>query len=119
MCGGVLQNHGRIQSGVYRGCEDFQVPGKNVGTVRRLMAVGPPECQEVTPIMESAGENSKEGGGGATNVRNFLSGGGPVSLTFLGGDLGFVRCDVPESGWDAHGIPKEDNRTEGIEEGGR
>ena len=40
--------------------------------------------------MESAGENAKEGGGGVMSVHNVLSGGGPGSITFWGGDLGFV-----------------------------
>ena len=61
--------------------------------------------------MESAGETSQEGGGGAMSVRNVLSGGGPGSPTFGGGDLGFVGGDVPETVGGARGIPKVDNGT--------
>ena len=63
--------------------------------------------------MESDGETVKEGGGGAISVRNVLSGGGPGSTTFWGGDLGFVGGDVPEAGGGSRGIPKEDNTIEG------
>ena len=47
--------------------------------------------------MELVGGADKEGSGGATGVRNVLSVGGPGSITFRGGYLGFVRVDVPES----------------------
>ena len=42
--------------------------------------------------MESAGETAKEGGGGATSVHNVLLVGGPGSITFWGGDLGFLEA---------------------------
>ena len=63
--------------------------------------------------MESAGETDIEGGGRATSVHNFLSGGDPGSIIFWVIDLGFVGGDVPEAGEVACGIPKVGNRTEG------
>ena len=62
--------------------------------------------------MESAGETTKEGGGGATSVRNILLGSGPGSLNFWGGDLGFVVGNVPEAGGAARGILKAYTRAE-------
>ena len=69
--------------------------------------------------MESSGENAKEGGGGATSVRNVLLGGGPGSITFWCGDLGIVVGNVPEAGGSAYGIPQADNGTEGKAAEGR
>ena len=63
--------------------------------------------------MDSAGETAKEGGDGATSVRNVLSGGSPGSISFWVRYLGFVGGNVREAGGGARGIPKEDNRTDG------
>ena len=54
-------------------------------------------------IMESAGENDKEGEGGAVSVRNVLLGGGSGSNDFWDGELGLVRGD---------GITNTDNGAE-------
>ena len=35
MCGGVIHPHGRRGGGVYRGGEEFQIPGKDVEPVRQ------------------------------------------------------------------------------------
>ena len=69
--------------------------------------------------MESDGETAKEGGGGVTSVRNFLSGSGPGSITFWVGDLVFVWGNIPGSGGGACGIPKADNWEEGSAAEGR
>ena len=102
---GVLQPHGGIRGGVYRGGGDFQIRGKDVGPVRRQLAGGP----QGTPSMELDGENSKEGGDGTTSVCHVLLGGGSGSITFWGGDLGLVGGDVPEDEGSASGLTKADN----------
>ena len=111
MRGGEIQIQRKRRSGVYREGGDFQVPGKDVGPVRRQMDGGPSECWESTLSMESAGETAKEGGSVSTSFRNVLSGGGPRSINFWGGDLGFVEGDVLEAGGAARGFPKADNST--------
>ena len=98
---------------MYKGGVYFQVPGKDVGPVRQQLDGGPSEFREGTPSTESAGETATEGGYRATSVRHVLSGGGPGSLTFGGGDLIFVRCNIPESVRGARGINISDNGTEG------
>ena len=60
--------------------------------------------------MESAGETDIEGGGRATSVHNFLSGGDPGSIIFWVIDLGFVGGDVLEAEGGAREFPKADNR---------
>ena len=67
---------------MYRGSGEFKIPGKDFGPVRKLLAGGPSECWEGTPSLESAGETTEEGGGGATSVHNVLPGGGPGSIIF-------------------------------------
>ena len=99
---------------------EFQIPGEDVGPVIRRLASGSLECREGTPILESAGETAKEGGGGSASVRNVLSGGGPVSITFWGRDLGLVGGDVQEPRGGARGIAKaykgeEDRMAEGLD----
>ena len=61
--------------------------------------------------LEPAGEADPEGGGGSTSVRHVLSGGGPGSPPFWGGDLGFDRGDVQEARGGTHGVTKADNGT--------
>ena len=97
----------------------FQVTGEDFGPVRKRLAGSPSEFWEGTPSMESAGETSSEGGGGATSVCNVLLGSGPGSITFWGRDLDFFRGDVLEDGGGARGNPKSDNSTEGSAEEGR
>ena len=77
------------------------------------------ECCENLPGLELYGEDALEVGVGTTSFRHILSAGGPGSLTFWGEDLGFVRGDVQESGGGTHGVPKVDNRTEGVATEGR
>ena len=77
--------------------------------VRQRLAVGPSERQEGPQGLEPAGEATPEGGGGATSVRYVLSGGGPGSPPFGGGDLGFVIGHVQEAGGGTRGFPKADN----------
>ena len=50
---------------MYRGVGYFQIPEKGVGTFRQQLSGGPPKFCEGMPSMDSAGENAKEGGGGA------------------------------------------------------
>ena len=111
MCVDVLQPHGIIRGGLYRGGVSFQVPSKDVAPVRRKLDGGPSECMKSTPSMESSGETAKEGGGGATSVRNFLSSFYPGRTTFWDGDLGFVAGNVLKTVGGALGITKADNRT--------
>ena len=66
---------------MYRGIRYFQIPGKHVGTVRRRLVRGPPECWEGTPSMELDGEATKKGGVRTVSVRNVLLGGGSGSIT--------------------------------------
>ena len=82
MRGGVLQTHRRIRGGVYRGGVYFQISGKYIGAVIQRLAGSLPKHREGTSSMELAGENAKEGGGGAMSVRNVLSVGGPGSIIF-------------------------------------
>ena len=49
------------------------------------------------------------GRGGDTSVRHVLSGGGPVSPPFWGGELSFVRGDVLEARGGPCDFPMEDN----------
>ena len=97
---------------------NFKVTGKDFGPVRRLSG-GPLEYQKGTPSMESGGETAKEGGGGDKIVHNVILGGGLGSITFWGGDLGFVRDDAPEAGKGACGILNSYNGTEGSTAEGR
>ena len=111
MCVDVLQPHGIIRGGLYRGGVSFQVPSKDVAPVRRKLDGGQSECMKSTPSMELSGETAKEGGGRATSVRNFLSSFCPGSTTFWGGELGFVAGNVLKTVGGALGITKADNRT--------
>ena len=43
------------------------------------------------------------------SVRNVLLGGGPVSITIWGRDLGLVGGDVLEAGGSARALPKANN----------
>ena len=98
---------------MFRGGGDFQVPGKDVGPVRRQLAGGPSKFWEGPSGLDPAKETAAEGWGGATSVCHILSVGGPRSLNFWGGDLVFVGGDVPEALGGTRGIPKADNGTEG------
>ena len=98
---------------MYRGGGYFQIPGKDVGPVRRQLASGPPKLLEGTPSMELSGESAKDGGGGAASVHNVLLGGVPGSITFWGRDLGL------EAGGGTRGISKADNGAEGKASEGR
>ena len=68
---GVFQPHGRRRCGVHRGGGEFQVPGKDVGPVRQILAGGPSECREGMTGLELFGIASTEGEGGAMSVRHF------------------------------------------------
>ena len=73
------------------------------------MSGGPPEFREGTASMESAGETDNEGVGGTASARNVLLGGGPVSITIWGRDLGLVGGNVLEAGGSARALPKANN----------
>ena len=66
---------------MYRDVGDFQVPGKDIEPVRRKLTGGPSEFGEGITSLELKRETAMEVGGGATSVRDVLSGGGPGSFT--------------------------------------
>ena len=63
--------------------------------------------------LELTREAATTGGVGATSVRHVLSSSVPVSPTFLGGYLGFVRGNIKESRGRLRGIPTVDNKAGG------
>ena len=65
------------------------------------------ERQEGPQGLELAGEAAPEGRGGAMSVCHVLSINGPDSPPLWGGDLGFVRGNVPKDGGGTCRFPKE------------
>ena len=50
------------------------------------------KIREGVPSLGPDRENAKDRGGGPASVRNVLSGSGAGSITFGGGDLGFLEA---------------------------
>ena len=91
----------------------------DLGPVRQRLTDGPSKRWEGPQVLETSGEAAPEGGGGSTSVCRVLSGSGPDSPHFWGGDMDFSRGDVQEAGGGTRGFPKADNGAEGVATGGR
>ena len=77
------------------------------------MTGSPLEPRKGLQGLELTRDAAPAGGVGATSVRHLLSSGVPVSPTFLGGDLGFVRGNIKESRGGLREIPTVDNKAGG------